>query len=122
MIFQDKIQQISDSIHGSIQISEIEKQIISTQVFNRLHHVLQNSTAYLTFPSNTTSRFAHSIGTMHLGGEIFKYGITNATNENTEEFFEMIKEYLEEIISKYEFQQDLKFIFNERGSSDYNRI
>ncbi|MFC5559768.1 HD domain-containing protein [Ureibacillus thermophilus] len=120
MIFQEKIHQISDPIHGSIRISEIEKQIISTQVFNRLHHVLQNSTAYLTFPSNKTSRFSHSIGSMHLGGEIFKYGLANASSENIKEFFTKIGNYVNKFIRDKDFWQDMKRI--EIGSNDYKAL
>lgn len=55
---------ISDSIHGLTQLSGYEKKIIASVGFNRLHDVYQNSTVYLTYPSNRTKRFEHSIGTM----------------------------------------------------------
>lgn len=57
---------LNDSIHGLIPLSEYEKRIISSIGFNRLHDVYQNSTVYLTFPTNRTKRFEHSIGTMKL--------------------------------------------------------
>ncbi|WP_280166657.1 HD domain-containing protein [Priestia aryabhattai] len=112
MRFPDKTFLISDPLHGSIQISELEKQIISTEAFNRLHHILQNSTVYLTFPSNKTSRFLHSIGVMYLGGEMFKYGITNGVISRegvvVKEFMETISNYLSELKDDKEFNEDLE--------------
>ncbi|HEY8364620.1 MAG TPA: hypothetical protein VIK84_03525, partial [Haloplasmataceae bacterium] len=68
---------ITDSLHGIIQLSNLEKKIINSEVFNRLHYISQNSTAYLTFPSNKTKRFEHSLGTMKLAGDIFLNSICN---------------------------------------------
>lgn len=78
---------ISDTIHGSIPISQLEKRIISTRIFNRLHNISQNSTAYLTFPTNRTRRFEHSIGTMHLAGQVLFYSISNSKGDTVKRFF-----------------------------------
>jgi len=103
-----KIIQVADSIHGTIQISEFEKQIISTQAFNRLHNVLQNSTAYLTYPSNQTKRFSHSLGAMHLGGLMFYHAIVNADDEVRERFFNDAKLEIEHILDEPRFKQILR--------------
>lgn len=91
-MIKEKKNFIADTVHGSIRISEIEKEIISSQIFNRLHNIYQNSTAYLTFPTNRTKRFEHSIGTMHLAGQMFFYSILNAQQKNIDGFFEKFKE------------------------------
>lgn len=78
---QDKQIYIADTNHETILLSVYEKEIISTKLFNRLHYISQNSTAYLTFPSNRTKRFEHSIGTMKLCGDIFYNAICNASND-----------------------------------------
>ncbi|MBT2740723.1 HD domain-containing protein [Bacillus sp. ISL-77] len=112
MLFPNKTFLISDPLHGSIQISELEKHIISTEAFNRLHHILQNSTVFLTYPSNKTSRFLHSIGVMYLGGEMFKYGITNGTIDNNGDvvktFLGIISKYLSGLNENKEFKSDLE--------------
>ena len=72
---------IADTNHGTILLSDIEKEVISTKLFNRLHHVSQNSTAYLTFPTNRTKRFEHSVGTMKLCGDIFYNSICNTEQD-----------------------------------------
>ena len=85
---------LNDSIHGLILLSEYEKRIISSIGFNRLHDVYQNSTVYLTFPTNRTKRFEHSIGTMKLCSDIFFSTILNATDKNLEKFYDIFeKEY-----------------------------
>lgn len=91
---KEKISLIADTVHGTIQISQIEKEIISSSIFNRLHDISQNSTAYLTFPSNRTKRFEHSIGTMYLAGEMFYYCIMNADEKVREDFFTQLKEII----------------------------
>ena len=70
---------ISDSIHGLTQLSEYEKKIIASVGFNRLHDVYQNSTVYLTYPSNRTKRFEHSIGTMGLCSKMFYNSVSFKT-------------------------------------------
>ncbi|RXZ82098.1 HD domain-containing protein [Paenibacillaceae bacterium] len=86
---------ITDTIHGTIQMSVLEKQIISTQLFNRLHNIMQNSTAYLTYPSNKTKRFEHSLGVMHLAGKMFYFSVTNAESEVRDKFFDLINKEID---------------------------
>ena len=57
---------ICDNIHGSIGISELEQNIINTRTFQRLKKIKQLGLASLVFPGAEHSRFAHSIGVMHL--------------------------------------------------------
>ena len=80
-------QEMTDSIHGTIAYSGIEREIIGTPFFNRLHRILQSSLVYLTYPSNKVKRFEHSIGTMHLAGKFFFQCICNSSKESVTEFF-----------------------------------
>jgi hypothetical protein len=83
---------IADTIHKTILLSNFEKEVISTQLFNRLHNISQNSTAYLTFPTNRTSRFEHSLGTMKLCGDIFYQSLCNTEEDVLEKFFNDFEE------------------------------
>ena len=74
-----KVRQITDSIHGTIYVSELEYELMSTPYFYRLHDVYQSSTVYMTFPSNRTKRYEHSLGTMELAGQMFYSAVTNAS-------------------------------------------
>ncbi len=95
---------INDSIHGLISLSEYERRIISSIGFNRLHDVYQNSTVYLTFPTNRTKRFEHSIGTMKLCSDIFYYSILNSSAEALKEFYIIFTNEISNIV--HEISED----------------
>ena len=98
---------LNDSIHGLTALTEYERRIVSTIGFNRLHDVYQNSTVYLTFPSNRTKRFEHSIGTMKLCSEMFFQSLLNATESTLEEFFTIFGQEFEQILEEIRRQQKL---------------
>lgn len=102
---------ISDSIHGLTQLSEYEKKIIASVGFNRLHDVYQNSTVYLTYPSNRTKRFEHSIGTMNLCSKMFYNSITNMAEDKMAPFYEIYERELNAIIESIENKNEYKVIF-----------
>ena len=81
-----KFSHINDSIHGLIELTNFEKNILRTAGFNRLHDVYQNSTVYYTFPSNRTKRFEHSLGTMKLASDWLLMALKN-TDDNTVDLF-----------------------------------
>lgn len=89
---------INDSIHGLVGLTEYEKRIIASSTFNRLHDVYQNSTVYLTYPSNRTKRFEHSIGTMKLCSDIFFSSIQNAEKEDLREFEKVFHSQLKDCL------------------------
>lgn len=91
---------ISDLLHYPISLTALEKAIIATPIFNRLHNVKQNSTAYLTFPSLNHSRFSHSLGAMHLAGELFYKALVNAERVTASTFLQTLMEILD-ILQKH---------------------
>ena len=91
---------LNDTIHGLVPLSEYEKRIISTIGFNRLHDVYQNSTVYLTFPTNRTKRFEHSIGTMKLCSDMFFYSVLNASEKMLDEMYGIFKKELSDILQE----------------------
>lgn len=104
---------LNDTIHGLIALTEYEKRIISTIGFNRLHDVYQNSTVYLTFPTNRTKRFEHSIGTMKLCSDMFFHSLLNTSDIMLNEFFEIFELELDKIIQ--EIGQDTQFCDKKLG-------
>ena len=66
---QHVAKRINDSIYGNVEISEQELGLIDTPVFQRLHRIKQLGATDLVYPGATHTRFAHSIGTMHMMGQ-----------------------------------------------------
>ncbi len=116
-MMQEKQIFIADTNHSTILLSALEKVIISTKLFNRLHYISQNSTAYLTFPSNKTKRFEHSVGTMKLCGDIFHSAVCNTGEKELDLFFkELHKSVIGEVVQKVVLQDEgvaYKFYFDE---------
>lgn len=90
-----KSDSIIDVIHGSVPISGLERMVISSPLYNRMHRILQNSMVYLTFPCNKTKRFEHGIGTMFLAGKMYFNSIINAQDDILLDFFNEIKEEIQ---------------------------
>lgn len=76
-----RTQSLTDTIHNSIDYSGIEREILGTPIFNRLHRVMQSSLVFLTYSSNKTKRFEHSIGVMDLAGKMFFSSICNTKSD-----------------------------------------
>ena len=64
--------EMRDPIHGFIKLSEIEKKLIDTKVFQRLRRIRQLAMTFLVYPGAVHTRFDHSIGVMHIAGRICK--------------------------------------------------
>lgn len=97
---KQKLRQITDTVHQTVYLSEMESEMMSTAYFYRLHDVYQSSTVYMTFPCNRTKRYEHSYGTMAIAGEIFYSSITNADEELLTKFFAEADDILRSVILK----------------------
>ena len=106
MLDMNKVQQMTDVIHGSIPYSGIEQAIISTPIYNRLHRVLQSSLVFFTYPSNKVKRFEHSVGTMHIAGNIFFNSLCNADSKVFTNFIEDISTELVNWRNNINFNED----------------
>ena len=61
---------ITDPVHGTIELSQLEIDLLSTGAFQRLRNVKQLGLAHLVFPGADYSRLSHSIGVNHITGKI----------------------------------------------------
>lgn len=86
-----KLCQVTDNLHDTIYLSELESQLIATPYFYRLHEVYQSSTVYMTYPSNRTKRYEHSIGTMELASKLFFSAVANASSLDRNSLFDYLK-------------------------------
>lgn len=85
---------IRDTVHNYIRTTKLETHTLDTPEFQRLRDILQNSTAYLTFPSNTNTRFAHSLGVMHLAGKMLVTTLKNSDPEILRDFLDDITDLI----------------------------
>ncbi len=84
----DVEKEILDPIHGSIPITQLEYNIISTPSFQRLRYISQLGPTPLVFPGATYNRFSHSLGTMYLMDK-FLYNLKLALiKKNSEDLLE----------------------------------
>jgi len=67
----DRTKKIYDSVHGFIRFSELERELIDSEPFQRLHHIRQLGIAFLVYPGATHTRFEHSLGVMELAGRMY---------------------------------------------------
>src|ERR1051325_9308474 len=63
---------IRDAVHGDIEMSSLEVELIDTPEFQRLRGIKQLGTAYLVFPSAVHTRFEHSLGTSWMAHRILQ--------------------------------------------------
>ena len=99
-LVKKKLRQVTDNIHGTIYLSDLESELISTPYFYRLHDIYQSSTVYMTYPSNRTKRYEHSIGTMEIASSMIYSAISNANNKTREMLFKRLNQYFCEIIDE----------------------
>src|SRR5690349_4807362 len=62
---------IYDAVHGFIRFNALERHLIDSIAFQRLHHIRQLGIAFLVYPGATHTRFEHSLGTMEIATRIF---------------------------------------------------
>ncbi len=63
--------ELRDPIHGAIAIGALERRVVDHPAVQRLRNIRQLGFSHLPFPGATHTRFAHSLGAMHLAGRAF---------------------------------------------------
>jgi len=64
--------EIRDPIHGTIVITEAERQVVDHAWVQRLRGIRQLGFVHLVYPGAVHDRFQHSLGVMHLAGLRFR--------------------------------------------------
>ncbi|MCM1296075.1 MAG: HD domain-containing protein [Muribaculaceae bacterium] len=60
------IDRVIDPVHGFIDITQVEKEIINLPIFKRLQSLKQLSLTNWVFPGAEHTRYMHSLGVMHI--------------------------------------------------------
>jgi HD superfamily phosphohydrolase len=61
---------VRDAVHGDIELSPLDLELIDTPEFQRLRGIKQLGTAYLIYPSAQHTRFEHSLGTSWMAAKL----------------------------------------------------
>ncbi|HEY2094722.1 MAG TPA: hypothetical protein VGJ81_22920 [Thermoanaerobaculia bacterium] len=85
---------IGDALYGYVSISALESKLLAHPVALRLHRILQNSSVYHTYVNNRGSRFAHSVGAMHVAGRLFHHLRHTLTNGQRDELHATLERFL----------------------------
>lgn len=94
---------IKDPIYGSILLSNLEHEILKSDLVNRLHQIVQMSSVFFVYPSGKHSRFSHSIGVMYLASKALRFAFANAKEKDVVDFLSFFKEYICNILKNQEF-------------------
>ncbi len=99
---------VNDTVYGHIPYSGLEEKFLQSKIVNRLLFVSQNALAYFAFPSITTKRYIHSIGTMNVVSYMFKNSLINASFKSRSKFLKKARYSIKRIIKDYKLEIDLK--------------
>ena len=84
--------EIRDPIHGFIELNELEWEIVNHRCFQRLRRIRQLAWTDMVYPSATHTRFAHSLGVMHVATRLFE-AICSRSNDLLRSEFHMLPEH-----------------------------
>jgi HD superfamily phosphohydrolase len=80
----EKRRLIKDPVWGNLDIFPWEGKLLNHFLFNRLHNIVQNSSAYKVYPGLRYSRFLHSVGVSHVVSQLFLNAAAKADGEARE--------------------------------------
>ena len=82
---------VRDPSHGYVGFTGLERGILDHPVAQRLRHISQSGMAQLVFPEVRSTRFAHSLGAMHLASRFFATALRNAAPEERDDIQKRLK-------------------------------
>ncbi len=99
---------VNDTVYGHIPYSGVEEKFLQSKIVNRLMFISQNALAYFAFPSITTKRYIHSLGTMHVASYMFKYSLINASSKSRSKFLKDARRSIKKLIKDNGLDIELK--------------
>lgn len=70
-----------DPIHGFIEVSDFENDIINSKPFQRLRNIKQLAMTYYIYHGAEHTRFGHSLGVMYLVTKAFNSAISSSLDK-----------------------------------------
>ena len=110
---------IIDPVHGDIGLSELETKLIDAPTFQRLRKLKQLGFASMVYPNASYSRFAHSLGVLHVTSRVIDAFRRNSQLQNDEDIKkERIASLLHDI-GHYPYSHLMEYIDWDRYISMY---
>jgi len=103
---------INDTIYNHIEYTRLEDSILQSKILSRLQFITQNALAYFSFPSITTKRFIHSLGTMHVSSYMLKNALLNSDSSTRDMFLKGMRRVIQDIIKT----DNLNISFNDSAT------
>lgn len=77
-----KKQRIYDAVYGYVELDDIEFELVTLPIFQRLHWIKQLGPLHTVFPSAQHSRFSHTIGVFHIVKKLIEHLENRTDNHN----------------------------------------
>ena len=110
---------IIDPVHGDIGLSELETKLIDTPTFQRLRKLKQLGFASMVYPNASYSRFAHSLGVLHVSSRVIDAFQRNGQLQDNEDVQKHRIAALLHDIGHYPYSHLMEFIDWDRYISMY---
>lgn len=85
---------IKDTLHGYIQLTELETALVDSLWFQRLRRIKQNDVTSTVYPTVQTTRFEHSLGALHLSRDCMRAALDNTPDSIA------VRDFLEALASE----------------------
>lgn len=64
------VDRVLDPVHGLIDLTQVEKELVELPIFRRLQSIKQLSLVHWVFPGAEHTRYMHSLGVMHIADQM----------------------------------------------------
>ncbi len=85
---------IRDPLWGDIELDRAELQVLDSDIFQRLRGIKHMGTTLLVYPSAVQTRFVHSLGNMHLIGDIVDRALRKS-GVTAKDFLNLARDWLQ---------------------------
>jgi HD superfamily phosphohydrolase len=87
---QRRHSEVRDAVHTFIQLDAVERRVMDSSPFQRLRGIHQLALSSLVYPGASHCRFEHSLGVMHVAGQI--YDVVTRLEKLSDEVREVVPE------------------------------
>lgn len=113
----DRARRIADPVYGYVEFTSLETDVLATQLAQRLRNVGQTGLAHYVYPEARSSRFAHSLGVMHLSSKLMAASFRNADPTTRQTLGKAVSEGVQDSIGK---TMSAETIFEALGTESRN--